>query len=86
MKVVKLVYFARLRESLGLSGEDVELQSGIRDVAGLTQWLRDRSEVWARELGPGSAVRVAVNQRMADPGTPVADGDEIAFFPPVTGG
>jgi sulfur-carrier protein len=58
----------------------------VQDVASLTAWLRSRGGPWERELASGKPVRVAVNQDMAVAGTPVADGDEVAFFPPVTGG
>lgn len=84
--MVKILYFARLREALGVSAEEVSVDSSIRDVASLVEWLRSRGSPWAEELAPGRAVRVAVNQRMADLETVVGDGDEIAFFPPVTGG
>jgi molybdopterin synthase sulfur carrier subunit len=50
------------------------------------QWLRARGGAWERELAAGRPVRAAVNQDMATPATPVRDGDEVAFFPPVTGG
>ncbi len=84
--MVKILYFARLREALGTGAEEVAVDSGIRNVACLMEWLRSRGGVWAEELAPGRAVRVAVNQRMAEPDTVVGDGDEVAFFPPVTGG
>lgn len=84
--MVKLLYFARLREVLEMSSEQVDLPAGAATVEGLTQWLRGRGGVWAEALAPEKTVRVAVNQDMADAGTAVADGDEVAFFPPVTGG
>lgn len=84
--MVNLVYFARLREALGLDSEEVVLPQGVRDVASLTQWLRSRSKVWDSELAPGKRVCVAVNLEMAEPGTSIADCDEVAYFPPVTGG
>lgn len=84
--MVTLRYFARLREALGVSSEQVELPAGVADVSGLTHWLRARGGAWEVELAPGRAYRVAVNQDMADGGTPVKDGDEVAIFPPVTGG
>jgi molybdopterin synthase sulfur carrier subunit len=83
---VTLVYLARLREALGHAHEEVELPPAVADVAALTAWLRLRGEPWQRELATGRAFRVAVNQRMAAPATAVSDGDEVAFFPPVTGG
>jgi molybdopterin synthase sulfur carrier subunit len=84
--VITLVYLARLRETLGASAEKVELPGDVGTVAALLGWLRARGGAWAAELAPGCAVRVAVNYDMARPDTPVKAGDEVALFPPVTGG
>ncbi|MDP2786057.1 MAG: molybdopterin converting factor subunit 1 [Sulfurimicrobium sp.] len=84
--MLTLMYFARLREALGVSSERVDLPADVRDVAGLTAWLRNRGDSWEAELAPGRAFRVAVNQDMAEGATVLKDGDEIAIFPPVTGG
>lgn len=81
-----LLYFARLRESLGTPSERVQPASSVTDVAELLDWLRARGGSWSDELAPSRSLRVAVNQEMADLATPVKDGDEVAFFPPVTGG
>lgn len=83
--MVTLLYFARLRESLGLSSEQLELPPQVSDLRSLTAWLGQRGEHWHRELSSGT-VRMAINQNMANADAPVRDGDEIAFFPPVTGG
>jgi molybdopterin synthase sulfur carrier subunit len=83
---VKLVYLARLREALGMSEEQVELPPEIRDVAALAAWLRQRGAAWERELSTGSRLRIAVDHKMAESDTPIRDGTEVAFFPPVTGG
>jgi molybdopterin synthase sulfur carrier subunit len=83
---LKLVYLARLRDALGSSGEEVPLPSGVADVDAVRGWLRQRDGAWATELAPGRAVRVAVNHEMVEGAHPVRDGDEVAFFPPVTGG
>ena len=77
-------YFASIREALGLSSEAVE--SHANDVAGLLNELRARGGAYAEVLAEGRPVRVAVNQVMATPSTPVAAGVEVGFFPPVTGG
>jgi sulfur-carrier protein len=84
--MVQLVYLARLRETLGLSAECVELPREVATVSSLLAWLRDRGGAWAAELAPGRAVRVAVNHDLARGETPVRTGDEVALFPPVTGG
>lgn len=81
---IHLLYFARLRECFGSAGEAVDLPAG--NVAGLLDWLRARGAPWAGELAAGRAFRVAVNQDMAGPDTVLAEGDEVAIFPPVTGG
>jgi molybdopterin synthase sulfur carrier subunit len=85
--VVRLVYLARLREALGSAGEALPLPAGRPcTVAAILEELRARGGVFADELAPGRAVRVAVNQAMARSGDAVRDGDEVALFPPVTGG
>jgi sulfur-carrier protein len=82
---VKVLYFAGLREQLGKPGEDLELSS-VSTVAGLRALLMARGGAWQSALAQGRALRVAVNQEMAQPTTAVKPGDEVAFFPPVTGG
>jgi sulfur-carrier protein len=84
--MITVLYFARLRETLGTGSEQIELSAKVRDLDGLRALLVARGGAWAQELAPGSAVRAAVNQDMAAGDTPIAEGDEIAFFPPVTGG
>jgi len=84
--MVKLVYLARLREVLGTGAESIELPRDIGTVGALLGWLAGRGGVWTRELAPGRAVRVAVNHDIAGPETPIRQGDEVALFPPVTGG
>ena len=83
---VTILYFARLREALGQSSERLELPVTISSVSALRDHLRARGGAWAAELAAAKPVRVAVNQDMAKPGLLLADGDEVAFFPPVTGG
>ena len=81
-----LVYLARLREAFGTAGERVEPPVEVTTVAALRAWLATRGGAWAAELAPGRAVRIAVNHDLADPDTPIRPGDEVALFPPVTGG
>jgi molybdopterin synthase sulfur carrier subunit len=83
---VRVLYFARLKEVLGRDAERLALPPGVDTVAALRAHLQGRGGVWASELAPGKPVRVAVNQDMATGETRVRAGDEVAFFPPVTGG
>ena len=83
---VSLVYLARLREAFGAAAERVDVPRGVTSVAALRAWLAARGGVWATELAPGRAVRIAVNHTIAQADTPVRAGDEVALFPPVTGG
>lgn len=82
---IKILYFAALRDALGTSGESLALPPGVTSIGALQRFLAERGESW-QALGPGRNVRAARNQRMADAGEAIAAGDEIAFFPPVTGG
>ena len=84
--MVSIMYFARLREALGKDKERLTLPVDVSDVAGLLQHLRTRGDNWEKELAPQRNFRVAVNQDMAGPETIITAGDEIALFPPVTGG
>ncbi len=83
---LKVLYFARLRERLGVAEETVELPDGMGMGAMLLDVLRARGGVWAEELAAGKNFRVAVNQDMASMEAPIEDSDEVAIFPPVTWG
>ena len=85
---VNVVYLARLREAFGCPGERLSLpaEGEAATVADLLATLAARGGAWATELAAGRAVRVAVNYVMCARETPVRAGDEIALFPPVTGG
>ena len=83
---MKLLYFAWLRARVGCAEEEVVLPPQVRDVAGLLDWLRARSDRHAEALRNLGVVRVAVNQDYVGLGHPVREGDEVALFPPVTGG
>jgi sulfur-carrier protein len=84
--MIDLLYFARLKENLGSSGETIALPSSVRTVRQLIELLRERGGAWQSELAPGKSIRVAINQVLADWDAGIGDGDEVAFFPPVTGG
>jgi molybdopterin synthase sulfur carrier subunit len=83
---VRILYFASLRETLGCSEELLaQLPDGVETAGALRNWLCLRGDAW-RALEAGRSVRVAVNQSIASGDAVLTDGDEIAFFPPVTGG
>lgn len=86
--MVTVLYFASLREAVGCGREQVALPAAAATVtvASLVESLRTRAGGWSEAFAPGRNWRVAVNQQMADPATPIKPGDEVAFFPPVTGG
>lgn len=81
-----ILYFAWLRERVGAGEEQVALPAQVRTVADLVAWLVDRGPGHASAFENRRTVRCAVNQDFAEPATPVHPGDEVAFFPPVTGG
>ena len=83
---VKVLFFANLRERLGAGAEVVEIPDSASTVAGLRLHLMRRGGAWEEMLGDMKVVRVAVNQDMAAANAPLNPGDEVAFFPPVTGG
>ena len=84
--MIQVRYFASLREQLGTDAEQIELPEGVEDLSGLATHLKDRGGVWAAAFDPQRTLMMARNQEAANPATAVADGDEVAFFPPVTGG
>jgi molybdopterin synthase sulfur carrier subunit len=81
---VKVLYFASLRELIGKSAEDVAWSGGTVDD--LKKALLAKGGAYEKALSGKALVRVAVNQEMVQAGAPVKAGDEVAFFPPVTGG
>ncbi|MCG8357551.1 MAG: molybdopterin converting factor subunit 1 [Kiloniellales bacterium] len=83
---MKLLYFAWLKTKTGVAEEDVSPPAEVTNVAELLDWLKARGPGHAEALADLAAIRVAVNQEYARPGDPVRPGDEVALFPPVTGG
>jgi molybdopterin synthase sulfur carrier subunit len=82
---VRVLYFAGLRERLGVSSEEVVLAAGVATLGGLREQLAARGGEWSAALAE-ARLRMAVNQDLADASAPIRAGDEVAFFPPVTGG
>ncbi|MBI1245467.1 MAG: molybdopterin converting factor subunit 1 [Alphaproteobacteria bacterium] len=83
---MKILWFAWLRTRVGTAAEEVTPPADVDTVATLLDWLATRSPGHAEALAQRTVVRVAVNQAYAKPDQPVRSGDEIAIFPPVTGG
>lgn len=83
---IRLLFFAGLREALGVAREDLVLPADVRSLGALRALLASRGGAWAQQMAPGRNLRAAVNQDMAGPEVALKDGDEVAFFPPVTGG
>ena len=81
-----VLYFASLRERLDCPMERLAAPEDLGTVAGLVAHLRARGGKWEEAFGSGRPWRISVNQRMGTLDSPVVEGDEIAFFPPVTGG
>ncbi len=83
---LKVLYFAALREQVGIASEEIDLPREVVTVAGLRAHLAQRGDAWKSALAEGKLIRMAVNQDMAKPSASIKAGDEVAFFPPVTGG
>lgn len=83
---IRLRLFASLREQTGVEDEWIDLPEQIQSLAELRGHLQLRGSAWAEALDQKRAVRGAINQRMAGENDRISEGDEVAFFPPVTGG
>lgn len=82
---ITVKFFASVREAVGASSESMALPAGVGTVGALREYLAARGEQWQQALSH-PALRMACNQVMCDADTAFADGAEVAFFPPVTGG
>lgn len=85
LMVIRILYFASLRERVGQEAEELVLPDGIDTVGKLREYIAARGAAWDA-LAAGKTLRAAVNQHMAPADTALGEGDEVAFFPPVTGG
>ena len=84
--MINIKYFARLSENLGSKGEEIEFGEQSKTVNAVIQLLIDRGEPWITEFSAETKVLVAVNYEVCQTDTQLKEGDEVAFFPPVTGG
>jgi sulfur-carrier protein len=83
---MKILYFAWLRQRIGVGEEDIKTPEGVTDVNSLVEWLRHRGPEYTEALADIEAFRVAVDQEFGDMNTVLEGDEEIAFFPPMTGG
>jgi len=83
---VTLLYFAWVRQKVGKSEERLDLPVSVTTVGALADYLRERGAGYADAFSDLKRVRVAVNQEHVNFDAPIAANDEVAFFPPVTGG
>jgi molybdopterin synthase sulfur carrier subunit len=83
---LELKFFASLREALKVSEEKITIPESVKTIADLRIHLSQRGGTWVEVLANGKSLRCALNHQMVDPSTPLQEGAEVAFFPPVTGG
>jgi len=83
---IQLRFFASVRETLGVTQESVTVPENVITVGDVRAFLQQRGGMWAEALADKRSLRMAYDQEMTDAATPIKDGGEVAFFPPVTGG
>jgi sulfur-carrier protein len=83
---IKVLYFARIKEAVNYSTEELDLPNEILTITALKNWLALRGEVWANLFNGKQVVRAAINHNLVDDLAKIQANDEVAFFPPVTGG
>ena len=84
--MMQVLYFGWVRARVGLSQETVSPPAHIGTVGQLIEWLRDRGGGYATAFADAAGIRAAVNHEIAEADAPVREGDEVALFPPMTGG
>ena len=83
---IKVLYFARLKEAVNYSTEEIDLPADVLNVTALKNFLSQRGETWADLFNGKQVIRAAINHALVDDLAAINSGDEVAFFPPVTGG
>lgn len=83
---IKVLYFARIKEAVNYSTEDIDLPIDVLTITALKNYLSNRGEIWANLFNGKQVVRAAINHALVDDLATINSGDEVAFFPPVTGG
>jgi len=84
--LITILYFARLKESLNYSTEEIDLPADVNSIAALKLHLAKRGEAWANLFNGQQTIRAAINHALVENDDIIKNGDEVAFFPPVTGG
>lgn len=85
-RTVRIVYFAWVRERVGLPEETLDIPANLETVADLVHWLKERGEGYQEAFANEAVVRAALDHVHAKPHAPLGNAREIAFFPPMTGG
>ena len=83
---IKILYFARIKDAVNYSTEEITLPSDISTITALKNYLALRGEIWANLFNGKQVVRAAINHELVQDLATIQAGDEVAFFPPVTGG
>lgn len=83
---MKIIYFSWVRDKTGIGSEELTPPASVSTVASLVDWLKERGEGYQKAFADVTVIRAAVNQEHVKLDHPVGPDDEVAFFPPVTGG
>ena len=83
---MKIIYFSWLKENIGLSEENIKLPSNIKNIKNLIKWLSEKSNKHKKVFLKSKSIRCAINHQIVNKSSKIKDKDEIAFFPPFTGG
>ena len=83
---IKILYFARIKEAVNYSTEEITLPNDVSTIVALKSYLAQRGEIWANLFNGKQIIRAAINHELVDNMATIKAGDEVAFFPPVTGG
>jgi molybdopterin synthase sulfur carrier subunit len=84
--ILKIRYFAWVRERIGKPEEDVEVPAAVATIGELMVWLASRGEEYAHAFANPKVIRAAIDRTHVQPQAAIKDAGEIAFFPPMTGG
>lgn len=83
---ITVLYFAYFKDSMGRSAEEIEVPDSVDTFEKLTRHLIGRGDPWKTTFANPKRLKGAVDHELADEDTPISEGAEVAFFPPVTGG